>query len=162
MKKTILRTGALVAGVIVLASCGDSGETPANPYEQIGKRADEPAKTVKKPKEIAPKKVEMSEIAGRWTTESGAVGEGSRIVIDLTSDGIVSIDVRTIENGSEAIMESATGKATAQGPVVKGTVEEGPGVHGILEKYSTWTLDPSGRLTGEAGSKPVKISKEGQ
>ncbi|WP_298841743.1 hypothetical protein [uncultured Salinicola sp.] len=160
MKTTILRTGIILAGAISLAACGDSGDEPTNPYEQGGGQAEQADNG--KTDAQAGKSVDMSEVSGRWTTESGAVGEGSRLVIDLTSEGVVSIDVRTMENGSEAIMESATGKATAQGSVVKGTVDKGPGVHGILGKYSTWTLNPSGTLTGGADSKPVKISKEGQ
>lgn len=146
----------ILASAFALASCGDSGDTPS-PFEG-GEQASENAgnETAATQAEA----IDLADHAGRWSTESGAVGEGSRLVIDLTSEGDVSIDVRTMENGAEAIMESAMGKASAQGSVIKGTVPDGEGVHAVLEKYSTWTLDPSGTITGAAGSQPVKITKE--
>lgn len=154
-----IRTGIMAAAALALAACGDSDGT--NPYEQ-GEGTETASQPATTEEGASGKAIELMDHAGRWSTERGAVGEGSRLVIDLTSEGDVSIDVRTVENGSEAIMESATGKATVQGSVIKGTVEQGPGVHGVLKKYSSWTLDPQGRLTGGQGTEPVKISKGDQ
>lgn len=156
---TLTRTGIMAAVALALAACGDSDGT--NPYAQ-GEGTETTAQPAAAGEGASGKAIELMDHAGRWSTERGAVGEGSRLVIDLTSEGDVSIDVRTVENGSEAIMESATGKATVQGSVIKGTVEQGPGVHGVLKKYSSWTLDPQGRLTGGQGTEPVKISKGDQ
>ena len=157
--KTILRTAILLAGAGLLSACGSSdGE---NPYEQNRAETGESGQAGGG-SEVSGPGVDLSEQSGRWSTESGAVGEGSRLVIDLTSEGVVSIDVRTIENGSEAIMESSTGKATTQGSVIRGTTDQGEGVHGVLKKYATWTLDPSGTITGGEGTKPLKISRGDQ
>ena len=156
---TLIRIGITAAAALALAACGDSDGT--NPYEQ-GDSTETTAQPSPAKESASGETIELMDHAGRWSTDRGAVGEGSRLVIDLTSEGVVSIDVRTVENGSEAIMESATGKAAVQGSVIKGTVDQGPGVHGILKKYSTWTLDPQGRLSGGQGTEPVKISKGNQ
>ena len=157
-KMKLIPLSCLLAGAFAVTSCGDSGDTPS-PYEGGEQAAESNSGEAPAAQSEA---IELGDHAGRWSTESGAVGEGSRLVIDLTSEGDVSIDVRTMENGAEAIRESAMGKASAQGSVIKGTVPDGEGVHAVLEKYSTWTLDPAGTITGVAGSEPVKIAKEGQ
>jgi len=153
MKKTAF-ISAMILSTTALASCGDSDGT--NPYGETPKAgsrdASDPSTTAES--------IDLADHAGRWSTERGAVGEGARLVIDLTADGIVSIDVRAIENGNEAIMESSTGKASAQGSVIRGNVDAGEGVHGILKKYSTWTLDPKGTISGGQGTGPVRIARE--
>lgn len=159
MKKyTTITAAALLIGSISLASCGDSSDSSIFP-ENNASGESQPAQGGKA---AAPqgKPVDLAEQAGRWSTERGAVGEGSRLIIDLTSEGIVSIDVRTMEGDQEAIMESSTGKAEGKPGVIQGTTQDGEGVHTILKKYKTWTLDPSGTITGVSGTKPVKISKE--
>lgn len=153
MKKTHL---VLAASLLSLAACGDTvEEAPVEaPAEAPGTETPEPA-----PVAANSGPVDMIKIAGRWKTPVGLVEKDKWIVIDLTAEGDFSMDVRSNEGGKEAIHESVMGKASAEGSVVKGSFQEGPGVHMNLKKYTTWTLDPNGSLA-DAEGKSVKIAKE--
>jgi hypothetical protein len=138
-----------VATAILLAGCG-SDPQPDNPAAE---RADQQAPGVT---------VDRTFIgtAGRWSTAPGTISGDNRLVIDIASNGRFTADVRTQGTNAEAIIESGKGAATKDGDRITGTMDEGPGVHEILEGYSRWTIDTAtGNITGTQ-SDAVPITKE--
>ena len=139
---------ALCLATIALASCSDDA-----PSEEPTPAASE-----------APESVEVDRdyisVAGRWSTASGALPNGNRIILDIASNGRFSIDVRQQGESGDAIVETARGDTQKQGNIISGTTEAGNGAHSVLEQYSRWTLNTeTGQITGEQ-NQPISIAKE--
>jgi len=138
-----------ITAAVLLAGCGSDAQSDTPAARQNDTQA--PGVTVDRT---------FIGTAGRWSTAPGTISGDNRLVIDIASNGRFTADVRTQGTNAEAIIESGKGAATKEGDRISGTIEEGPGVHEILEGYSRWTIDTAtGNITGTQ-SGAVPISKE--
>lgn len=152
---------AAVAATLTVAACGDDVANkktaeqtpPADSSVQVGpeRQAAEPAKPIE---------MTMIGMNGRWRSDKGSLGDDAFLLLDVTTEGDVSIEVRTIVDGKEAVAETTSGKASISGDVLKGTAVAGDGVHSRLEKYSAWTIDKSGKIKGAGADEALQLKKE--
>lgn len=161
MHKSKISLLAAAATVLMLTACGDDvgNDTPTggtSPAATPGEGTAQP-----KAAETA-KPIEMTMIGmnGRWRSDKGSLGDDAFLLLDVTTGGDVSIEVRTIVDGKEAVAETTSGKASIDGDIMKGTAVAGEGVHSRLEKYSTWTIDKSGKIKGAGADEPLQLKKE--
>jgi len=98
--------------------------------------------------------------AGRWQTPVGSLENEQRLVIDIASNGGFSIDVRKQGVNAEAIVESGKGTARKQGTLISGNIDQGPGIHNLLERYMQWTIDTQTGTISTPGRPDIRIIKE--
>lgn len=136
-----------LAGLALLTACGSDQEDIAV--------EDSAQESVEEVDETA-----FIDASGRWSTQAESVSGENRLVVDIAANGDFTIDVRTLGTNAEAIVESGKGKATRQGHLIMGTINDGPGIHDILEDYSRWTINTDINSITGSGAATVSISRE--
>jgi len=137
-----------LAGALLLSACGDTASDAPPPALQ-----DPPSSGVMVDRTFLG-------FAGRWQTPVGSLENEQRLVIDIASNGGFSIDVRKQGVNAEAIVESGKGTARKQGTLISGNIDQGPGIHNLLERYMQWTIYTQTGTISTPGRPDIRIIKE--